>query len=134
LVSQPREVVEDRMQKNSWWQQYPENRDTFIANLDKAKASEEVERDMVALIAEQFGNEPAVLAGTSIHNDRNFIRYWWPEFDAKLHYRMLDVSSFKIVMQGKYNDIFQKQEVHRALDDIEASIDELRYYLKHVSY
>lgn len=134
LVKQPKEVVEDRMQKNSWWSEYPENRDTFIANLGAAKPSEEVASDMVHLITEQFGGESAILAGNSIHNDRNFIRYWWPEFEAKLHYRMLDVSSFKVLVQGKYDDIFQKQEVHRALDDIQASIEELRYYLKHVNY
>jgi oligoribonuclease (3'-5' exoribonuclease) len=32
-------------------------------------------------------------------------------------------------MQGKYDVQFQKKEVHRAFDDIQASIAELQYYL-----
>jgi oligoribonuclease len=42
---------------------------------------------------------------------------------------MLDVSSFKVLMQGKYGEVFEKQEVHRAFDDIQASIAELQHYL-----
>lgn len=89
----------------------------------------EVQQEVAELIRTNFNSEPAVLAGNSIHFDRLFIRQWWPEVEALLHYRMLDVSSFKILMQGKYNLSFAKQEVHRAKADIEASIDELKYYL-----
>jgi oligoribonuclease len=88
-----------------------------------------VKHEFAAFIQEQFGNEPAILAGNSIHNDRLFIRRWWPEVDALLHYRMLDVSSLKIIMQGKYAVQFEKNDSHRALEDIQASIAELQYYL-----
>lgn len=130
MVKQPREVVVDRMQKNVWWADFPHNRDEFVNNLDKAKPSEQVQQELVALLEQHFGSEPAVLAGNSIHNDRNFIKKWWPEFDLKLHYRMLDVSSFKVFMQGKHGTEFEKKEVHRAFDDIQASIAELQYYLQ----
>jgi oligoribonuclease (3'-5' exoribonuclease) len=33
-------------------------------------------------------------------------------------------------MQGKYGVPFEKKEVHRAFDDIQASIAELQYYLE----
>jgi oligoribonuclease len=42
---------------------------------------------------------------------------------------MVDVSSFKIIMQTKYSRIFAKAESHRALEDIRESIAELKYYL-----
>lgn len=129
-VRQDRDVVIDRMQKNTWWQDYPANRDDFISKLDDAKPSEQVEQELVSLIAEHFGDEPAILAGNSIHNDRNFIKSWWPALDLKLHYRMLDVTSFKLLMQGKYGIEFEKREVHRAFDDIQASIAELQYYIE----
>jgi len=90
----------------------------------------EVVHELVGFIKAQFGDEPAILAGNSIHNDRNFIKQWWPEVDALLHYRMLDVSSLKIVMQGKYGVEFEKNDAHRAFDDIQASIAELQYYLE----
>jgi oligoribonuclease len=96
----------------------------------KGRAEKEVVHELVGFITAEFGGEPAVLAGNSIHNDRNFIRAWWPEVEALLHYRMLDVSSFKILMQAKYGVIYEKKEVHRAFDDIQASIAELQYYLE----
>lgn len=129
-VRQPRDVVVDRMQKNIWWKEFPANRDSFINNLDSGKDPGVVEQELIALIDEHFKGEPAILAGNSIHNDRNFIKQWWPELDLKLHYRMLDVSSFKIVMQGKHGEVFEKKEVHRAFDDIQASIAELQHYLE----
>jgi oligoribonuclease len=129
-VHQPRDLVIDRIKKNTWWADYPVNRDEFINKLGDGKPSEQVEKELIALIEEQFGSEPAVLAGNSIHNDRNFIRQWWPELDLKLHYRMLDVSSWKVFMQGKYGVQFEKREVHRAFDDIQASIAELQHYLE----
>lgn len=130
IVQQHREVVIDRMQKNSWWADYPQNRDEFIQKLDSGKPSQQVERELIALIEQQFGNEPAILAGNSIHNDRNFIKKWWPQLNLKLHYRMLDVSSWKIFMQGKFGVQFEKKEIHRAFDDIQASIAELQHYLE----
>ena len=129
-VQQKREVVVDRMQKNIWWKDYPANRDEFVNRLESAVPSKQVEQDLIKLVEEQFGDEPAVLAGNSIHNDRNFIKYWWPELDLKLHYRMLDVSTLKILMQGKYGIEFEKTDAHRAFDDIQASIAELQDYLQ----
>lgn len=129
-VKQRRDVVVERMQKNIWWQEYPQNRDDFVNRLKDAIPSQKVEKDLIALVESQFGSEPAILAGNSIHNDRNFIKQWWPALDLKLHYRMLDVSSFKILMQAKYGVDFEKKEVHRAFDDIQASIAELQHYLE----
>lgn len=131
-VQQPYDIVVDRLHKNTWYNDYPENRDNFIQNLADGKPHDVVEQELVALIQAQFGDEPAVLAGNSIHNDRNFIKQWWPALDNVLHYRMLDVSTLKILMQGKYGEKFEKQEVHRALDDIQASIAELEHYLAYL--
>lgn len=129
-LRQPRAVVVDRMQKNTWWAGFPANRDDFVARLDEGKTDAQVEQELISLLQQHFGDEPAVLAGNSIHNDRNFIKQWWPAFDLKLHYRMLDVSAWKVFMQGRYCVEFEKREVHRAFDDIQASIAELQYYLE----
>jgi oligoribonuclease len=96
----------------------------------EGRSEKEVVHELVGFIKAQFGDEPAVLAGNSIHNDRNFIRKWWPAVEEVLHYRMLDVSSLKILMQSKYGINFGKREVHRAFDDIQASIAELQYYIE----
>lgn len=96
----------------------------------QGRPEQDVIHELVGFIQAQFGEEPAILAGNSIHNDRNFIKKWWPEVDALLHYRMLDVSAFKILMQSKYGVQFEKNDAHRAFDDIQASIAELQYYLE----
>jgi oligoribonuclease len=129
-VKHKRELVVERMQKNTWWAGYPDNRDEFVHKLDEGKPSREVEQDLISLVEKHFGREPAILAGNSIHSDRLFIKQWWPALDLKLHYRMLDVSSLKIYMQGKYGVEFEKKEIHRAFDDIQASIAEWQYYME----
>lgn len=128
-IKHPKEKVAKLLQANAWYQNYPENRDHFIKNLDKGKKIDVVEQEMIELLEEHFKSEPAILAGNSIYNDRMFIKEWMPNLDLKMHYRMLDVSSWKIVMQGKYDKQFRKPEVHRAFEDIQGSIAELQNYL-----
>jgi len=129
-IKHPQKLVAERMQKNVWWADYPVNRDDFMQKLDEGKPNEQVEKELIELLQQQFGDEPAILGGNSIHNDRNFIKQWWPALDLKLHYRMLDVSSWKIFMQGRYGVEYEKKDAHRAFDDIQASIAELQYYLE----
>lgn len=128
-IRQDYDTVVERMQKNIWWRDYPANRDEFLSKLEEGKSLPEVEREMLDLISRHWTDEMAVIAGNSIYNDRLFIKQWMPELDLKLHYRMLDVSSLKILMQGKYGVVFEKQDVHRAFDDIQASIAELQHYI-----
>lgn len=128
-IKQPRAAVLERMNKNIWWRDFPENRDDFLEGLDSAKPIKTVEKDLIKIIDHHFGTDPVVLAGNSIHNDRLFVKQWLPELELKLHYRMLDVTSFKIIMQSRYHVYFDKPEAHRAFEDIQASIAELQHYL-----
>jgi oligoribonuclease len=128
-IFQQRDVVLSRMQQNIWWRDFPENRDEFVKKLEGGKPLAEVEQELIAIVEQHFGDELAVLAGNSIYNDRLFIKQWMPALDLKLHYRMLDVSALKVLMQGKYGVIFEKNNTHRAFDDIQASIAELQHYI-----
>lgn len=101
---------------------------------DKVRAARDddatVEANLVAWVKEHFDSDTKILlAGNSIHMDRRFIERQWRTFDALLHYRMLDVSAWKVVFEGKYRKKFAKPEAHRALSDIRGSIEELQYYL-----
>jgi oligoribonuclease len=129
-VNQKKETVVERMQKNVWWKDYPVNRDEFLRKIENGKTSQEVEQELIRLVEKHFGNEPVILAGNSIHNDRGFIKQWWPALDLRLHYRMLDVSAWKVFMQGRFGVEFEKKEAHRAFDDIQASIAELQFYME----
>lgn len=129
-IQHPRQVVEDAMAQNSWWDTYPENKNDFLNKLADAKPGAQVEQELIQLVKAQFGDEPAILAGNSVHADRSFIEYHWRELFSLLHYRMLDVTSWKIIMQGKYDVEFAKKETHRAFDDIHESMEELQFYLQ----
>lgn len=92
----------------------------------------EVDARLAATIHNHWGEEPAVLCGNSIHQDRKFIDLWLPLTAGRLHYRMLDVSAFKVLFRERYNVVFEKRNTHRALDDIRESIAELRHYEKFI--
>jgi len=126
--------LEERLTANSiFWDANPESRDGLKQQNIHGKDLAEVEDDLLAFIDAYFVSEkPVLLAGNSIHMDRRFIVAQWPKFDARLHYRMLDVSAWKVVFEGKYGKKFPKPEKHRALEDIRGSIDELKYYLTKV--
>jgi oligoribonuclease len=127
LVSQPEEKLTSM---NEWAQRQHDSSGLTDRVRQKGKPEAEVVAELRAFIQKHFADEPAILAGNSIHNDRLFITRWWPEVDSLLHYRMLDVSSWKIFMQGRHAVDFPKKETHLAYDDIQASIAELQYYLQ----
>ena len=117
----------------AFWDGFPEVRDELIAQNLTGMNGRTVENELLAFIDEHFSGEAKVLlAGNSIHQDRRFIANEWTRLDERLHYRMLDVSAWKVVFEGKYKKKFAKPEAHRALDDIRGSIEELQYYLKKV--
>lgn len=128
-ITHPKKLVLELFQANSWWQDFPENREDFLDNLDDGLPLKQVEEELIQLLRKHIGNKPVILAGNSIHSDRKFIARWMPSLDLKLHYRMLDVSSFKVLMQGRYGVHYKKPEIHRAFEDIQASIAELEHYL-----
>jgi oligoribonuclease len=74
----------------------------------------------------------APMCGNSIGVDRRFLDAQLPELDQYLHYRSIDVSSFKELCRRWYPEVYRarpsKKETHRALDDIRESVAELRYY------
>jgi oligoribonuclease len=96
-------------------------------------APEAVEKEMLHLVARHFSGERAVIAGNSIGQDRLFINRYFPLLNEKLHYRMLDVTSWKIMMNARFGLKFEKKNSHRAIDDIRESINEMAFYLAHVS-
>lgn len=127
-------IIKNRMfdgPSKDFWKKFPEVRAALISqNNSDGRPAETVESEILKLIEKHFDKDAAILlAGNSIHMDRRFIINEWPRLDARLNYRMLDVSAWKVVFEGKYDKKFAKPEAHRALEDIRGSIMELKYYL-----
>ena len=77
-------------------------------------------------------NSKPPMAGNSIGTDRAFIAKYMPAIDERLHYRNIDVSSFKELARRWFPRVYfnspTKDGGHRALADIKESIRELDYY------
>jgi oligoribonuclease len=78
----------------------------------------------------------APMCGNSIGVDRRFLDHQLPALDKFLHYRSIDVSSFKELCRRWYPADYKKRphkaETHRALADVRESIAELRFYREHM--
>jgi oligoribonuclease len=94
---------------------------------------EEAGAATLAFIKEHVPEQRKVpLCGNSIGMDRRFLDAYLPEIEHWLHYRSIDVSSVKELVKRWYPSVTgampHKAGAHRALDDIRASVDELKYY------
>ena len=97
-------------------------------------------------------HERPILAGNSVHNDWLMVRRHLPKFHRGLHYRLLDVSSFKTVWEAWGEGFsFDKEQLdelnryfpgggidtlahHDAMFDIKASIAELAFYREKLGF
>lgn len=124
--------VDDKLIKSrmvgEFWEKNSVSRDALIAQNKHGKPIVEVERELLDFINKNCTKE-LYLAGNSIHQDRKFIEREMPELNKRLHYRMLDVSAWKIYFENALKKKFTKPENHRAIDDINGSIEELKWYL-----
>ena len=127
VVKVPESLMRKRM-VGEFWEENAQSRDGLIEQNKTGKSTEEVEKELLQFMDKYFGEE-IILAGNSIHQDRKFIDKEWPEVAKRLHYRMLDVSAWKVYFEGARHEKFMKKEAHRALDDIRGSIAELGWYI-----
>lgn len=117
----------------NFWDENPTARDGLLAQNKEGQSIKKVEASLISFIGEHFSNGQRVyLAGNSIHNDRRFIAKYIPLLNQKVHYRMLDVTAWKLVFENKFHKKFTLPKEHRAIEDIRRSIKELEYYLKKV--
>jgi len=100
--------------------------------------SVEAAEDAILAYLESAGTLPgkSPLAGNSVSVDRNFIARDMSRLNEYLHYRTVYVSSIKELARRWYPKIYfaapAKTGNHRALGDIQDSIEELKYYRANV--
>lgn len=130
VVKVPEKLIHERM-VGEFWEKNSESRDGLMQQNASGRSAKNVEQELLEFINKHFGKE-VILAGNSIHQDRKFIDREWPEVSQRLHYRMLDVSAWKVYFEGARKEKFLKREAHRALDDIKGSIEELQWYISKI--
>jgi oligoribonuclease len=97
---------------------------------ESTETHESAEKSVLDIVSRYCKERTALLCGNSIHQDRFFINIHMPALDEYLYYRNIDVSTVKELCLRWFPKVpeFKKKKVHRALDDIKESIDELKYY------
>ena len=105
----------------------------LLEELDSGLTMAEAEEKVLGYIKEHCadGSRPP-LAGNTVATDRSFLARDMPDLESFLHYRIVDVSSIKELSRRWYPRAYfnapAKSGNHRALADIQESIEELRYY------
>jgi oligoribonuclease len=92
----------------------------------------EVEEKLIDFMDKHGLVKDVILYGNTIGFDRKFIKKYLPKIEKRLHYRMVDVSSFKCAYIDLYDIEYQKKQAHRALEDIQESMNELKYYTEFI--
>lgn len=85
--------------------------------------------------AQAAGIQPSAkipLAGSSVHFDRAWLKRHMPRFEELFSYRNVDVSTVKELCNRWAPEVaatrVKEEPAHRAMADVLASIDELRWY------
>ncbi len=107
--------------------------DACRASKISLKKAEEI---ILKLIKTYCKEKSAPLCGNTIWQDRRFLVKYMPRLESYLHYRVIDVSSVKELVERWYSLDHKmprhKKQTHRVREDILESIEELRHYRKKV--
>jgi oligoribonuclease len=93
---------------------------------------QEAENQTLEFIKEHCGPNTALLSGSSVWQDRFFLRKYMPSIIYFLHYKIIDVTTVKELVSRWYPHNpkinVKSKEAHRALDDIRESIAALQHF------
>lgn len=92
----------------------------------------EAEQQTLQFLKQWCLAQTSPLCGNTVYQDRSFLRAYMPSLNNFFHYRLIDVSTIKELVQRWYPQhpqaFYLKKDVHRALEDVYAAIDELKHY------
>lgn len=91
----------------------------------------QAEQMVLDFVKQHVPAKKSPMCGNTIYQDRRFLIKHMPVLEAYFHYRLLDVSTVKMIAKAwapKVYDGFKKKLAHRAMDDVRESIGELKHY------
>jgi len=130
-VHQPDSVLEGM---DDWCTQHHGDSGLTERVRDSKISLSEAEKLTFDFIKAHVPERTSPLCGNSIHQDRRFLVRYMPDLEAYLHYRNVDVSTVKELVNRWYPGLPMpaKRGDHLALADIRESIRELQFYRKKV--
>lgn len=132
VIAQNVDTVKSRMAQDEWWPNRPAHSGQMLDEVANSRTTLAMVDEALTSLVKQHFMDPVILAGNSIGLDRQYISRDLPTFNDHLHYRSIDVSSFKEVARRLGVHEYKKSEQHRVLADIRESMDELNYLLRSI--
>ena len=127
--------ADDILDNMDEWNTSHHNSSGLVARVKASQYNEQSATDeTIAFLNEWVPAGASPMCGNTICQDRRFMARHMPQLEVFFHYRNLDVSTLKILMQLWRPELaagFTKSATHLALDDIRESIEEMRYYRQH---
>jgi len=124
--------TDEILNKMDEWNTTHHNRSGLVARVKASQYDEQrAANETMAFLIQWVPAGASPMCGNTICQDRRFMARHLPELETFFHYRNLDVSTLKILMQRwrpELEEGFKKSATHLALDDIRESIEEMQYY------
>jgi len=131
IIHQPEIALQDL---SPWIYEHHGKSGLLDAVRESSVSQEEAEARTLAFLQSHATAGKSPLCGNSIGTDRAFLQRHMPLLDGFLHYRSIDVTSMKLVLDQWFpqHPELKKSGAHRALDDIKESIEQLRIYRQYL--
>jgi oligoribonuclease len=90
----------------------------------------EAERAVLTAIVPHCPAGVGLLSGNSVFHDWRFLARHMPRLEQHLHFRHVDIGTVSALVNAWYPNLEYPQPPvnHRAMADVKASLDEIRYY------
>ncbi|XP_071061486.1 small fragment nuclease isoform X1 [Pseudochaenichthys georgianus] len=133
IINQPKALLDGM---SEWCVEHHGESGLTQAVQDSKITLEQAEYEFLSFVRQHTPPGQCPLAGNSVHADKRFLDKFMPQFMFHLHYRIIDVSTIKELCRRwypkEYKMVPHKKAAHRALDDIQESIKELKFYRANV--
>lgn len=132
LAIHQNDEILDRM--DEWNQSHHSSSGLLQRVKDSKVMMADAEKITLDFISKYCPEKTSPLCGNSIGHDRRFLAKYMKTFSSYLHYRSIDVTSIKELVNRWYPDgpkPPRKSEAHLASIDIRESLEELIFYRKH---
>lgn len=132
VINQPKEVLDNM---SEWCITHHAKSGLIKESLSSKITLKEAEEMLLEFLKQYVGWQSCPLAGNTIYMDRIFLWKYMPLIHDYLHYRIIDVSSVTELARRWNGMVYagtkKKGCLHRALPDIQESIQELKYYKRY---
>ncbi|XP_039531519.1 small fragment nuclease [Pimephales promelas] len=133
IINQPDDLLDGM---SDWCKEHHGKSGLTQAVRDSHMTLQQAEYEFLSFVRQHTPPGQCPLAGNSVHADKRFLDKFMPQFMRHLHYRIIDVSTIKELSRRWYPEDYalapQKAASHRALEDIQESIKELKFYRANV--